>query len=104
MVAGAGWAAPGGRQSGQTAPPAGTENARCRPGVPQTAQAASAGAQPARAIARSRYASSTSVRGVLARGDSARSAPRVSWNSRSDGSRSTGVSRSAVSAIALAAV
>ena len=36
--------------------------------------------------------------------ESARSAPRVSWNSRSDGSCSTGVSRSAVSAIALAAV
>ena len=49
-----GWAAPGGRQSGQTAPPAGTENAACRPGVPQTAHSASAGAQPAVAMARSR--------------------------------------------------
>ncbi len=103
MVAGAGWAAPGGRQSGQTAPPAGTENAPCRPGVPQTAQAVSAGAQPAIAIPRSRYASSTSVLACSAAAR-ARNAPRVSWNSRSDGSRSTGVSRSAVSAIALAAV
>ena len=103
MVAGAGWAAPGGRQSGQTAPPAGTENARCRPGVPQTAQAVSAGAQPAKAIPRSRYASSTRVV-AWSPVASERSAPRVSWNSRSEGSRSIGVSRSAVSAIALAAV
>lgn len=89
MVAGAGWAAPGGRQSGQTAPPAGTENARCRPGVPQTAQAIRAGAQPASVMPRSRYASSTRVVAWLPSA-SARSAPRVSWNSRSDGSRSTG--------------
>ena len=102
-MAGAGRVAPGGRQSGHTEPPDGTANATCRPGVPQTAHSASAGAQPAEAIARSRYASSTSVLACSATA-SARSAPRVSWNSRSDGSRSTGVSRSAVSATALAAV
>ena len=41
---GAGEAAPAGRHSGQTVPPAGTENARCGPGAPQRAQSASAGA------------------------------------------------------------
>jgi hypothetical protein len=54
MVAGAGCAAPGGRQSGQTEPPAGTENAPCRPGSPQTAHSVSAGAQPAVVIARNK--------------------------------------------------
>ena len=102
-VAGAGRVAPGGRHSGQTTPPAGTEKAPCGPGVPQTAQSVRAGAHPAVAIARSRKASSTNVLAWSA-AESARSAPSVSWNRRSDGSCSIGVSRSAVSAMALAAV
>ena len=101
-VAGAGWAAPGGRQSGQTVPPAGTENAvwrRCAAhrAFAQRRRPAGDGHRPQQVRVEHQGA------GVLAAA-SARIAPSVSRYSRSDGSRSTGVSRSAVSAMALAAV
>ena len=106
IVAGAGLAVPtdpAPRQTGHSSPPDATWKAACGPGVPHRAHSVSAGAQPARAMARNRKASSTSE-GSLAVSDSARSADTTSRYSRSEGSRSSDVSRSAVSTIAVAQV
>ena len=106
MLAGAGRAAPtdpAPRQTGHSSPPEATWKAACGPGLPQRAHSVSAGAQPASAIARSRNASRTSD-GSRPVSDSARSADTTSRYSRSDGSRSSAVSRSAVSTIAVAQV
>ena len=53
-LGGAGAGEPGGRQSLQTMPPSGAENAVCGPAAPQRAQSVKLGAQPPVARARSR--------------------------------------------------
>ena len=96
-VAGDGGAAPAGRQSGQTEPPAGTENARCGPACRRPAHSCSAGAQPAMRHRPQQVRVEHQGAGVLGHRPAPAARRAMSRNSRSDGSCSSAVSRSAVS-------